>query len=334
LPAPIYYDTRWTGNHGIGRFAHELQTRLHGIEPLRILGAKLSPIDPLASTLALARCRQGCFLSPGFNAPLRSPIPFSFTIHDLIHLRMPEESSPVRRLYYATVVRPAARRAARIFTVSEYSRREIVDWAGVSEERVVVVGNGVSEAFTPGPVDPAALPQRPYFLHVGRRAANKNVGKLLAAYASIRTKVPAVLVFTGQPDPATVAAARQLGIPDAGLRFCGEVDDAALANLYRGAAALVFPSVYEGFGIPIVEAMACGTPVVTARATATREVAGEGNAVLVDPQREDELAAGMLRVLEDGALREQLAAAGLARAAEFTWSGVARRVQDALDCRA
>lgn len=328
--APIYFDVRWTGNHGIGRFSQELQKRLRGVEPLRIAGAKLSPIDPLASTLALARLRQGCFLSPGFNAPLRSPIPFAFTIHDLIHLRMPEESSPVRRLYYATVVRPAARRAARIFTVSDYSRREIVEWAGVDEGRVVVVGNGVAEAFTPGPADRGALPARPYFLHVGRRASNKNVGRLLAAYASIRAKVEADLVFTGLADEATLAAAVGLGIPRSALHFSGDVDDAGLANLYRGAVALVFPSVYEGFGIPVVEAMACGTPVVTAAATATREVAGEGNAILVDPLRADELAAAMVRVLEDAALHAQLVDRGLARARAFTWDAVAGRVEDAL----
>jgi glycosyltransferase involved in cell wall biosynthesis len=328
--SPIYYDARWTGNHGIGRFARELQNRLHGIEPLRIFGAKLSPIDPLASTLALARCRHGSFLSPGFNAPLRSPIPFSFTIHDLIHLRMPEESSPLRRLYYASVVRPAARRAARIFTVSEYSRQEIIEWAKVGEERVVVVGNGVAQAFTPGAADAGSLPQRPYFLHVGRRASNKNIGGLLAAYASVRARVPVDLVFTGTADEATLALARRLGIASSALRFSGEVDDAGLANLYRGAVALVFPSLYEGFGIPIVEAMACGTPVITAAATATREVAGEGNAILVDPARDDELAAAMKQVVEDQELRASLIARGLARAGAFTWSAVAQRVQAAL----
>jgi glycosyltransferase involved in cell wall biosynthesis len=328
--APIYYDTRWTGSHGIGRFAQELQARLRGIQPLRIIGAKLSLMDPLASSLALARCCHGCFLSPGFNAPLHSPIPFSFTIHDLIHLRVPGESSRVRRLYYATVVRPAAKRAARIFTVSEYSRREIIEWAGVDERRVVVVGNGVSEAFTPGPVDRTSLPERPYFLHVGRRASHKNVGRLLAAYAASRAGAHVDLVFTGHADESTLGAARRLGIPDSCLRFSGNVNDAALANLYRGATALVFPSLYEGFGIPIVEAMACGTPVITAKATATPEVAGEGNALLVDPEREDELAAAIVRVLEDQALRERLAARGLERAREFTWSNVAKRVEDGL----
>lgn len=330
MHAPIYFDARWTGNHGIGRFSQELQKRLPGVEPLPILGPKLSPIDPIASTIALAGCRRGCFLSPGFNAPLRSPIPLYFTIHDLIHLRMPQESSPVRRLYYATVVRPAARRAARIFTVSEYSRREIVEWAGVDEGRVVVVGNGVAEAFTPAPAGRASGAERPYFLHVGRRASNKNIGRLLAAYASLGPGVAADLVFTGAPDAPTLALADRLGIARAALRFSGDVDDAQLADLYRGAVALVFPSTYEGFGIPVVEAMACGTPVVTAAATATREVAGEGNALLVDPLREDELAAAMLRLLDDQSLRAQLAARGLARAREFTWTVVARRVQEAL----
>src|SRR5205085_8921377 len=119
---PIYFDPRWSGSHGIGRFSAELQQGLPGVVPLRIAGPKLSLYDPLASSLALAGLREGCFLSPGFNPPLRSPIPFAFTIHDLVHLRVPAESSPMRRLYYASVVRPAARRAWRILTVSECSR--------------------------------------------------------------------------------------------------------------------------------------------------------------------------------------------------------------------
>lgn len=328
MQAPIFYDSRWSGNHGIGRFARELQDRVPGIEPMRIIGAKLSVIDPLAISAALAGRRRGCFLSPGFNAPLHSPIPFAFTIHDLIHLRVPEESTPVRRLYYATVVRPAARRAARILTVSEYSRREILEWTGVREDRVMVVGNGVSPAFTPAVQDTPA--RRPYFLHVGRRASHKNIPRLLAAYAASRARGAAQLAFTGDPDRPTLEAARRLGIAEHEMRFCGDVDDAALAGLYRNALALVFPSLYEGFGLPIVEAMACATPVITARATSTLEVAGEDNALLVDPAREEDLAGAMDRILEDEDLRRQLAFRGPARAAQFSWQGVAGRVQDAL----
>ena len=210
MQAPIYFDTRWNGNHGIGRFSTELQHRLPGIVPLRIIGAKLSPFDPLASSLALAGRKTGCFLSPGFNPPLASPIPFAFTIHDLVHLRVPEESSALRRLYYRTVVRPATRKAWRILTVSEHSRSDILAWTGLPAEKVQVVGNGVSPVFVPAA---GGRPQRePYLLHVGRRAGHKNIGNLLRAFALSRRARDLRLVFTGEPDADTLQAAAAAGV--------------------------------------------------------------------------------------------------------------------------
>jgi len=329
---PIYFDDRWIGAHGIGRFAAEMKARLPGVVPLRIAGAKLSPIDPLASSLAISRAtsqtsagqRQGCYFSPGFNPPLRSPIPLAFTIHDLIHLRVPSESSLLRRAYYASVVRPAVRRAGKVLTVSEYSRREIVEWAGVDPGHIVVVGNGVSAAFTPGPVTPGR-----HFLHVGRRASHKNIDRLLRAFAQCRAGPSHRLLFTGTADESTLAIAHGLGIAER-IGFAGNVSDEQLAQLYRQAVALVFPSLYEGFGLPIVEAMACGTPVITADATSTGEIAGRDNALLVDPQDTDGLAQALDRVAEDAPLRQRLRERGIERARDFSWEGVARRVRQVL----
>lgn len=327
---PIYFDSRWNGNHGIGRFSVELQNRLAGLVPLKIMGAKLSPLDPLASALALAHCRQGCFLTPGFNAPVRSPIPFAFTLHDLIHVQVPSESSALRRLYYATVVKPATRHAQRVFTVSEYSRQQIIEWSGVPQERVVVVGNGVSEIFCPGTGEPMPVPS-PYLLHVGRRSSHKNIPRLLRAFAASRSARNARLVFTGAADPETMQHVDALGLRPR-VFFSGSVGDGELAALYRGARALVFPSLLEGFGLPVVEAMACGTPVVTSNVASMAEVAGRGNALLVDPTDVDAIAAAIDLVVEDGQLRHRLAAHGLNRARAFTWTGVAARVQQELAC--
>lgn len=326
MQRPIYYDTRWAGNHGIGRFSTELQKRLPGVVPLRILGPKLSPIDPIASTLALAGLRDGCFLSPGFNAPLRSPIPFVFTLHDLAHLLVPEESTPLRRLYYASVVRPATRRAWRILTVSEYSRRDILAWTGLAPDAVRVVGNGVSPFFTPGP--PRAERQ-PYLLHVGRRVGNKNVQNLLRGFALSRAAADLHMVFTGDADPQTQAAAAAAGVSER-VRFAGPVDDAALADLYRHASGLLFPSLHEGFGLPIVEAMASGTPVITSDTTSMPEIAGEGNALLIDPREPASIAQAIDRLVADPTLWDQLATRGVARARHFSWDEVCRRVTDAL----
>jgi glycosyltransferase involved in cell wall biosynthesis len=322
---PIHFDNRWNGPHGIGRFSAELEARLPGVRPLRIPTAKLSPLDPLATTWAACRLRDGIYFSPGFNAPLRSRVPLVFTIHDLTHLYVPGESTAVRRAYYRLVVRPAALRAHRILTGSEFSRCELLEWTGLPPQRVVVVGHGVSAAFHPG--DAGA---RDYFLHVGRRGANKNIGRLVAAYAASKARSGLRLVFTGQADTQTTALAELHGVRDR-VSFAGNVSDEELAGLYRGARALVFPSVREGFGLPIIEAMACGTPVITADATSTGEAAGPGNALLVDPLEVDAIAAAMDRIAEDEALARELAMRGRARAAEFTWDAVAGRTRGALD---
>jgi glycosyltransferase involved in cell wall biosynthesis len=327
MQPPIYFDPRWNGQHGIGRFSSELQARLPGIVPLRIIGPKLSPIDPLASTLALAGRKDGCFLSPGFNPPLRSPIPFAFTIHDLVHLRVPQETSALRRLYYASVVRPATRRAWRVLTVSEYSRRDIIDWSGLPAEAVRVVGNGVSPVFVPGPGGRAE--REPYLLHVGRRAGHKNVGNLLRAFSISQAARELRLVFTGLPDAETQAAAAKCGVLQR-VHFSGPVDDAALLRLYQRSLGLVFPSLHEGFGLPIVEAMATGTPVITSNVTSMPEVAGAGNALLADPRDPAALAEAMDRLAADAALWQSLATRGVARAQAFSWERVAARVGDAL----
>jgi glycosyltransferase involved in cell wall biosynthesis len=325
---PIYFDNRWNGNHGIGRFSSELEQRLPGLVPLRIIGPKLSPFDPLAGALALAGRSRGCFLSPGFNPPLRSPIPFAFTIHDLVHLKVPGESTAMRRLYYTSVVRPGARKAWRILTVSEYSRQDILDWTGLKPEAVEVVGNGVSPAFTPSGA--GRRERKPYLLHVGRRAAHKNIATLLRAYAASHAASELELWFTGEPDAQTEAQASEAGVRER-VRFAGPIDDARLAQLYREAVALVFPSLHEGFGLPIVEAMASGTPVVTSNTTSMPEIAGEDNALLVDPADAEALAAAIDRVAGDEALWRQLAERGLQRARDFSWEQVCARVARALE---
>lgn len=300
----IHYDPRWSGPHGIGRFSDEVVSRLQDARALRIGVDKLTLLDPLATTLAAARLRSGVYFTPGFNAPLRSAVPVVFCIHDLIHLRFAPESTPARRLYYRLVVRPAAQRAACVLTVSAHSRREILDWTGLPPERVEVVGNGVAAAFRPEGA--RHQPGFPYFLYVGRRAAHKNLERLRAAHAASR-------------------CAREIR-----LLYAEGLDDEQLAAHYRGAVALAFPSLYEGFGLPIVEAMACGTPVLASSCTAMPETAGKGNALLVDPLDVASIAAGLDRLAEDPELRAGLRQRGLQRARAFSWTHVAAKVGAAL----
>ena len=323
----IYFDPRWSGPHGIGRFSTEVASRLGDVSNVHPGVRKLSPFDPLATTLAVARLRSGVYFTPGFNPPLRCPIPFVFCIHDLIHLRFAGESTPLRRAYYRWIVGPASRIAFRVLTLSKHSQSTIVEWTGLPAERVEVVGCGIAAAFRPEGM--SHDPGFPYFLFVGRRGAHKNVARLLAGYAGSRSRKDIRLLFTGPPDRATEALVRRHGL-DGQVHFSPVLSDAELAAYYRGAVALAFPSLYEGFGLPIAEAMACGTPVLTSDATSIPEVTGQGNAVVVDAMRGDAIAEGLDHIASDAGLRLSLRERGLQRALGFSWDNVADRVRRVL----
>ena len=239
-----------------------------------------------------------------YALPYRCPCPAVVTIHDLSfeHGLMGRRD----RLVFERVVPHAARTAARVLTVSERTKRDLVEHYGIPPERVVVTPNGVDSAFHPATQAAAA---RPYALAVGAIQERKNQPAALAAARETGLE----LVVVGPVKDERVAA--ELG--EGGARLEGYVEVERLAELYRGAACLVQSSRYEGFGLPVVEAMASGTPVVTVPDPALVEVAGE--AAVVVP--EAELAAGIRRAVEE---RDTLAAKGLERARAFTWEAAAR----------
>jgi glycosyltransferase involved in cell wall biosynthesis len=231
------------------------------------------------------------------------------TVHDLAVLRHPETFNLWTRLYSRLCVSRVARAARLLIAVSEHTKCEVVELLGVPEQRIRVVPNGVAEVFTPdGPAEPGD-----YVLAVGTIEPRKNLGRLAEAARRLGVELRVV----GAPGWGHV----ELG---AGVRRLGRVGDDELAKLYRGARCLAYPSLYEGFGIPIVEAMASGTPVVTSRGGATEEVAG-GAAVLVDPLDPASIAAGME---EASARRDELVRAGLERAHAFRWDDVAHRTAE------
>jgi glycosyltransferase involved in cell wall biosynthesis len=239
----------------------------------------LHPLDSVWLSLLAQRLKPAVYFTPGFNPPLYARCPVVFVIHDLIHLHFPAESSATKRLYYEVVVKRAARRAAVVLTVSECSKAEIIEWAGVPADRIRVVGNGVSEAFTAEGLRHVA--ERPYLLFVGNRKPHKNLPRVLEAFAQSSLAPAGDLYVNGDPDSGTCGLIEELRIGPH-VRFVGTVSDAELGALYRGALGLVTPSLYEGFGLPAIEAAACGCPVIAGNQGAQAEVMG-GSALLVDP---------------------------------------------------
>jgi glycosyltransferase involved in cell wall biosynthesis len=315
----VLYDSRWIGNHGIGRFASELQSRLPRVVPFRAQRPPWHPFVPALLGLTLRRLNPKLYFSPGYNSPLGWHGSFVFTLHDLHHLRVPENSNVLKRAYYNHVIKPACRKSPVVLTVSEYSRREIAEWANLSEELIVNVGNGVGPPF--GAEGAVYEPGYPYLLYVGSRKPHKNLPRLLLAYCRSGVQKDARLVIAGRPDNDTLREVHRVGIDAVFTQFDS---NESLARAYRGAIALLFPSLYEGFGLPPLEAMACGTPVLASNVCALPEVLGDA-AILVDPGDSEAITEGIRRIVGDASLRAQLRTKGLIRSKLFSWSETARK---------
>jgi glycosyltransferase involved in cell wall biosynthesis len=316
----LVFDDRWIADHGIGRVAREWLRLGSG---WRRLGAGPSPASPADPFWLAARLRDTelPFFSPGYNAPIASRRPFFVTVHDLCYIDAARHTGALRRLYYGTVVRRRCDAAHGVFTVSAFSRQRLIDAWGLDPRRVHVATPGVSGAFVP--TGPVARFERPYLLVVGNASPHKNEARTASAFLASGLSRTHDRLFSGPPR----AVAR--GPLDPSLRFAGRVDDETLAALYRGADALVFASLYEGFGLPAVEAMACGTPVVCSRTTALGEVAGD-SALLVDPSSTADIARGLERIVHDRPLAAGLRAAGPMRARRFDWADGVRTLERAV----
>ncbi len=253
--------------------------------------------------VALSRRARGLDVlhCPTFRAPFKSAVPVVVTVHDLAVLRHPGMFNQWSRRYSRFAVPRVAQAARRLIAVSEFTKRELVELLQLPDDRITVIPNAVGEPF--GPDGPRA--KGDYVLAVGTLEPRKNLGA--AQQAAQRLGVS--LKVVGERGWGGVEVDGWLG----------RVSDDELAALYRGARCLVYPSLYEGFGIPVLEAMACGTPVVTSAGGATEEVAG-GAAVLVDPRDPSAIAEG---IAEAAARRDELATLGLERARAFTWERVA-----------
>lgn len=323
----ILFDARWIGDHGIGRFAREVMARLPAAEAVGGSITPLSPLDPFYTSWLIRKKKPAVFFSPGYNPPLHSISPFVFTIYDLIQINVPKNRSLTKSAYFRCVVRPACHRAFKVLTTSEYSRATIVEWSRVSPEKVVNVKCGVNEHYRPE--GPRHEPGYPYLLYVGNRKPHKNVPGLLKAFSLSGLENRYKLVLSGEPDTETTDLIRDGKLQES-VAFAGAIPEEMLPEYYRGAEVLLLPSRYEGFGLPVLEAMACGTPVVTSNRTSLPEVAGSA-ALLVDPDRDDEIAGAIRRVVDDSSLRERMRTQGIAQARKFSWDKTAAAVRGVLE---
>jgi glycosyltransferase involved in cell wall biosynthesis len=278
----------------------------------------------LALPVAALRHRASVIFSPANLAPLAWPGNV-LVVHDAAVLRQPRAYSRSYRAWHRGVGLAAARHARAVVTVSEFSRRELVELAGLDPARLTVIGGGVDERFSPG--DGSADPQaartaaalglhRPYVLTIATDDPRKNLEALVPCAATLAPR-GIELVWAGD-------SRSQFGRtrPLTGLRALGYVPDELLVGLYRGAEAFVLPSRYEGFGLTCLEAMACGTPVIAADCAALPEVCGDA-ALLVDPDDPSAITQAVLAVCEDGTRAAQLRAAGIERARGYTWERAA-----------
>jgi glycosyltransferase involved in cell wall biosynthesis len=332
--------------HGIARYALELSRRLPALAPgwqfLGLTGPAGLPDDlgELAPRIPLVRCGAeflSIFEQPALAACLFRHAPDLFhatsyslpafwpgrlvaTLHDATHLALPDSTSLTHTAYYKLVVAPRAQRACALITVSEFSRGELAAHLGLAPERLQVISNGVDTAFhvpLPSEVDGfrarRGIPPR-YFAAIGSLKPHKNLKVLLP-------------VAEGLPEPLVLLAGRgarrALGFSEKVLEL-SPLPDADLVNFLGGATAVLVPSRYEGFGLPALEAMACGAPVIAANAGAHPEVVGNAG-LLVSADNPLAWREAALRVARDPSLRSELSARGRARAARFSWDDCARQ---------
>jgi glycosyltransferase involved in cell wall biosynthesis len=299
--------------------------------------------DQILLPQALRRVRATAFFSPYYKAPLFAPCPTVITIHDLIPISFPDYRRGPRRAYMAAFRLWAillSRRAGLVITDSAHSKADIVATLGLPPHRVQIIPIGVAPEFQPDPPASMVAAVRgrygidgPYLLAVGNFLPHKNLLRLVEAYRALPGAAAGRirLVLAGRASGHGLARPippEALVCP--GVLLTGFVSPEDLPVLYGGATALVCPSLAEGFGLPVLEAMACGTPVVCSQAGALPEVAGEA-ALYVDPLNVADLTAALQRILEDQSLRHELTARGIARARLFDPHKTTSRLVDLLE---
>lgn len=312
--------------------AHIRESRLPTTNPL----ARIFWEQALAPLITLRSC-PAALLCPLNVVPLLMRRPSVVTVHDLAFLRFPERFRPARRRYLAALTRASLHRAAHVLTVSEFTRREVIDLLDVAPAKVTATPNGRDERLGPLPAAEVAcfraqkqLPAR-FLLYLGTLEPRKNLPTLLRAYAQARGALDIPLVIAGARGwmyEPVFALLDQLHVREH-VRFAGFVPSDELGWWYNAATAFVYPSIYEGFGLPPLEALQCGAPVITSNAASMPEVVGDA-AITVAPTDVEALAAALIRIVAEPDLRNELRERGLRQAQQFSWERTATGTLQAL----
>jgi glycosyltransferase involved in cell wall biosynthesis len=322
--------------------------RADDVDWLRALGPRVQPIVTRAPNYSIReqievpwrlwQARVALFHSPHYVLPVLVPCPAIVTIHDCIHLMFPQYLPNRLALYYARFFMWwATRRARRVLTVSEASKRDILRFCRIPAEKVTVIHNAIDDRFRSAP--PADEVDRirerfqlhePFVLYVGNVKPHKNLERLIQAIHHLHEngydELKLLIIGSDISKYATLRRAIHKFNLHRYVRFLGFVPDRTLEILYRLTSVFAFPSLYEGFGLPPLEAMACGAPVVTSNTSSLPEVVGDA-AVLVDPTDSRAIAEGLAHVLADPNLRADLQRRGLDRARYFSWAAGAQAVR-------
>lgn len=269
------------------------------------------------------KLRSRLLFSPIPEAPIASKCRYVVTVHDLIPLRFPRRFSPLLP-YHKYYIPQVLRRAECILCDSEATASDIVNFYRIPAEKITPV----PLACDTNRFEFLDLPTSHYFFYIGRHDPYKNLNRLIAAFAAMPSKQACELWIAGPPDPRYTpilqTQAQELGIGDR-VKFLGYVDYDKLPTLINQAIALVFPSLWEGFGLPVLEAMACGTPVVTSNLSSLPEVAGDA-ALLVDPYNVSDISVAMNALATEPQTRSRLRTLGLTRSRQFSWTKTGRTV--------
>ncbi len=356
---------------GIGLYTHEVVRRLveqhpehefifffdRPYDPDFVFGKNVTPVvlfPPARHPLlfvwwfewsvrrALRQHKADVFLSPDNFLCLGTKLKTVLVTHDIAHVHFPEQVPLLHRLYYRFFAKKFNLRADRIVAVSEFSKADLVQQYGLSPAKISVSGNGCRDIFKPlQSVEKQGIREefaedKPYFHYIGAVHPRKNVHRLIAAFDQFKdeTGAPHLLLIAGRFawQAGEVKSAFEAAKHKADIRFLGYVPDLVAAQLMGAAEALVYVSLFEGFGVPVLEAMYAEVPIITSNAASLPEVAGEA-ALLVSPSSVEEIAAAMRRIAQDEPLRNRLVANGRSQRTKFTWQRATEIVyNEMLDC--